>query len=248
MVRSAIADALERLPSQPLTTVRILELVEDETCTAMDLARLIEVDPALSTRVLRMVNSPYYGLDYRVVSARRAVVMLGFVTVRALAVSGAASLLMDGNSLTDDDFWPHAVSTAAAAAHISKLVGASHGDAFTAGLLHDLGRAVVDLVDTDGGHAEAGAAALEHWRFPAELVEAVASHHDLSAARGERLSLVVHAAAGIAGLLSPQHAEEEPDAVPALELLGLGRSDIPQILETVTTDIDELAGLVGILG
>src|SRR5688572_13895104 len=99
-------------------------MVDDPHASTADLARLVETDPALSAQVMRMANSPYYGLSGNVASAGRAVVLLGFTTVRALAVSGACSLLSsERDDLFPPGFWPHAVTTGVAAAAVARRLG-----------------------------------------------------------------------------------------------------------------------------
>src|SRR6266576_490387 len=106
---------------------------------AADVARVVETDPALAARVMRLANSPYYGAPRRVSSTRHAIVMIGFDTVRGLAVSAACSLLDGRAEVGPDGFWHHAVTTACTASVIARKVGASPSDAFSVGLLHDIG-------------------------------------------------------------------------------------------------------------
>src|SRR5947207_1920465 len=177
--------------------MQVLRLVEDARASSADLARVIETDPALSARVMRLANAPYYGLSGKVGSASRAVVLLGFSAVRALAVSASSGLLADEVDLGPTGFWSHSVVTAVASSVVARHLGTPVADAFSAGLLHDLGLAIPNLADVawdaaghadaaeDGtrdaadrpGHAEIGALALEAWRFPRSFVRAVESHH-----------------------------------------------------------------------
>ena len=148
---------------------------------------------------MRLANSPFYGSPRRVSSTRHATVMLGFDTVRALAVSAACSLLDGRAEMGPDGFWRHAITTASAASVIARKVGLSTADAFSAGLLHDLGAVLLHRRDADAfatatesptvsdqvaaelaafgvTHADEGAAALDAWGFPEPFVEAVALH------------------------------------------------------------------------
>ena len=88
---------------------------------------------------MRLANSPYYGLSRRIGSASRAVVLLGFSAVRALAVSAAYGLLVDESSEGLPGFWTHSVSAAVGASCVARIAGAPMNDAFSAGLLHDVG-------------------------------------------------------------------------------------------------------------
>ena len=192
-----------QLPVQPGAAMRLLWMLEDPRTSAADLGRLIESDPALSTQVIRLANTAFYGLSGKVSSAWRAVTVLGLATVRAIATTAAFDLFSEKGRSVPDDFWPHSVTTAAAAAAIARRVGIQPNDAFSSGLLHDLGSALVfrraprrydavlelladdptlDALDAERlefgmTHAEVGAAALSVMRFPAEMVEAIGSHH-----------------------------------------------------------------------
>ncbi|MER3453379.1 MAG: hypothetical protein C4344_07060, partial [Acidimicrobiia bacterium] len=131
-----LAKELIRLPAQPVAAVRVLKMVEDPRASAADLARLIEADPALSARVIRLANAPYYGLARRVSSASRAVVLLGFSTVRAIAVSAACGLLDDHVRAGSSRAWLHSLTTAAASSVVARALGYPTPDAFSVGLLH----------------------------------------------------------------------------------------------------------------
>ena len=125
--------------AQPAAAEQVLRIVGNPMAGAADVARVVETDPALAARVMRLANSPYYGAPRRVSNTRHAIVMLGFDTVRGLAVSAACSLLDGRVEMGPDGFWRHAITTACAASVIARKVGVTGADAFSAGLLHDIG-------------------------------------------------------------------------------------------------------------
>ena len=84
---SRYTQELLTLPAQPAAAEQVLRIVSNRKAGAADLARVVETDPALAARVMRLANSPYYGSPRRVSSTRHATVMLGFDTVRAIAAS-----------------------------------------------------------------------------------------------------------------------------------------------------------------
>src|SRR5260221_594545 len=91
-----------QLPVQPGAAMRLLWMLEDPRTSAADLGRLIESDPALSTQVIRLANTAFYGLSGKVASAWRAVTVLGLATVRALATTAAFDLFSEkGRSVPD---------------------------------------------------------------------------------------------------------------------------------------------------
>ena len=97
--------------AQPAAAEQVLRIVSDPMAGAAEVARVVETDPALAARVMRLANSPYYGAPRRVSSTRHAIVMLGFDTVRGLAVSAACSLLDGRVDAGPHGFWRHAITT-----------------------------------------------------------------------------------------------------------------------------------------
>src|SRR3954453_9870959 len=139
---SAFLQDLKELPAQNMVTARLLAMLDDEDTSARDLGRVIESDPALSAQVMRLANSPFNGLMKQVESASRAVMVLGFTTVRTLAVSAVCSLTGKGRT-APPGFWMHSVTVAAAASVVARHVHTDQSQAFSAGLLHDVGAALL---------------------------------------------------------------------------------------------------------
>src|ERR1700688_2936508 len=132
-----------QLPVQPGAAMRLLWMLEDPRTSAADLGRLIESDPALSTQVIRVSNTAFYGLSDKDSSAWRAVTVLGLATVRAIATTAAFDLFSEKGRSVPDDFWPHSVTTAAAAAAIARRIATQPSDAFSWALLPARGSALV---------------------------------------------------------------------------------------------------------
>jgi putative nucleotidyltransferase with HDIG domain len=245
--RTAITDELARLPAQPFAAMQVLRLVEDAKASSADLARVIETDPALSARVMRLANAPYYGLSGKVGSASRAVVLLGFSAVRALAVSASSGLLADEVDLGPTGFWSHSVVTAVASSVIARHLGTPVSDAFSAGLLHDLGLAIPHLAELDGAHhAEVGALALEAWRFPRTFVRAVASHHEPPDRVSGSLGRIIIAGEAL-GRRVQESPFDEPDTTPAqaLDAVALSKSREPQLMAEIEREVERLARFLG---
>lgn len=260
------AEELTRLPAQPLTSMRILRLGDGAATPVGDLARIVEADPVLSARVIRLANAPYYGVSGRISSASRAVVLLGFDTVRALALGAACSLLADEVELGPDGLWTHNVATAAASAVVARHLGFSAQDAFSAGLLKDVGVALLHRRDAlryttvlhtsgrnadelsraeisafDVTHATAGAMALEAWGFPQQFVHAVASHHQPVDRVVGTLARIVHAGQSLALTAYPWDLHP-PAAEPAeiLQKLGLNPGLRSSLLREVEREVDQV--------
>jgi putative nucleotidyltransferase with HDIG domain len=262
-----------QLPVQPGAAMRLLWMLEDPRTSAADLGRLIESDPALSTQVIRLANTAFYGLSGKVSSAWRAVTVLGLATVRAIATTAAFDLFSEKGRSVPDDFWPHSVTTAAAAAAIARRVGLQPNDAFSTGLLHDLGSALVfrraprrydavlellasdptlDRLDAERmefgvTHAEVGAAALGVMRFPAEMVEAIGAHHTPPAEVTSQLGRLIIAADAVAIEVDHIASESNAPLADAFEALDLPASAADGLLDEVRKDQENLAGFLTVL-
>jgi putative nucleotidyltransferase with HDIG domain len=190
------------LPTIPVLLARILAVVDGERASARDLVEVMQRDQALTGRVLRLANSGFFGFSREVATLPRAIMILGFSTVRSLALGVKIWETMrgrDGLSLTE--LWEHSALVGAAARLIARRVHVGDPEEiFTAGLLHDVGRAVLNLrfpaeyaaISSANGadllereraafgvdHARAGAWLAEAWSLPQSIVEAAATHHD----------------------------------------------------------------------
>lgn len=199
---SALVDALRNLPMRSGIAAQLLVALDDPEVTPAEVAQIIQTDPSLAARVLRLANSPYFGLNGSVATCTQAIVVLGFSVIRSLSVTSAAGLFGEAGRGMPAGFWEHAARVAAGASLVARYRGLPPGDAFSAGLLHDLGRALLfrhdpvryealeaefgidtsELVDAERtifgiDHGDAAALVLEQWRIPQSLVDAIRSHH-----------------------------------------------------------------------
>ncbi|MCA9826076.1 MAG: HDOD domain-containing protein [Dehalococcoidia bacterium] len=202
---------LDALPPLPAVALRVMQVAQDPASSASDLALVISSDPGLSARILRIVNSAAYRRSEReVTSVQEALVVLGFVQARNVAISSAITSAYAPDSLNAlfriSHFWRHSLSVAFKAAEIAastrKLAVPS---AFTAGILHNMGRLAMFHADPAGmdqavaaaigegltleeaednlldyNHSELGGALAMRWKLPAEIVTAIARHHEAS--------------------------------------------------------------------
>lgn len=197
------------LQALPQSTARLLDLLEDPLVEADKLLAVIEKDPALTANLLKLCNSAYYGRKREVGSVKEALVMLGNRTVITLAFATSMGKVLRGDlaayGLGKEDLWRHSLATACGAALVAADLGlaAQRDRAFTAGLVHDIGKMLLNrlllkrlewstataadsFVEIERevlgfDHAEAGAALAEAWHFPAPLVAAVRHHHEPAA-------------------------------------------------------------------
>jgi HD-like signal output (HDOD) protein len=143
VVAEAIRE-ISHIATLPEITLKIVELVEDPKSTAQDLHKVIANDPALCSRILKVVNSSFYGLPGQIGSINRAIVMLGLNAVKNIAIAASLAKLFRGGDLTPSfsakNLWVHSVVTAATAKMLSDRLGFALSDeAFLSGLIHDIG-------------------------------------------------------------------------------------------------------------
>ncbi len=142
-------EMVERMPTFSQSVVRIVQLTSTGDAAPKELVRLVEHDPILTMKVLKLVNSAYFGLGRAVTSIKQGVVYIGVNTIKHLAISIAAigALPRENAAGFDmDAFWTHSLVTASAARLIAQRQGIPRNDAttwFIAGLLHDIGQVVL---------------------------------------------------------------------------------------------------------
>jgi HD-like signal output (HDOD) protein len=135
------------MPSLPTTVSKVLEVCNNPKTSPIDLDRVIQLDPVLMGRVLKLINSAYYSLGTQVTNLVRAIIMLGVNTVKNLALSSAVldrvASKKDFRALNMDAFWRHSLCVGVTAKLIAKRRGIdskSLEEYFAAGLLHDIGK------------------------------------------------------------------------------------------------------------
>jgi putative nucleotidyltransferase with HDIG domain len=143
-VVEAAIKGISHIATLPEITLRIIKLVEDPSSTAQDLNKLISNDPALCSRILKVVNSAFYGLPRQIGSINRAIVLLGLNAVKNIAIAASLAKLFRGGELcakfSAKDLWIHSIATATAGKLIcDELKLGMPDEAFLAGLIHDIG-------------------------------------------------------------------------------------------------------------
>ena len=197
-----LAAAVESMPAFPKSVQKILQLTRDVDCSPKDLVQVIDKDPVVTVKVLRVVNSAYYGLPKQITSIDHAVVYLGFNAIKNLALSIAAIGMLPtehGSGLNGQKYLVHSLTTATLAKQLALRVPPTDPmDCFIAGLLHDFGKVVIAqfmplefrrALETSQwheislhqalrqvigvDHAMVGAMLAEKWRFPQDLVDTI---------------------------------------------------------------------------
>lgn len=215
--RDLLAQIIEKdleIPPFPAVAQAVIEAANRPETTAEDLARLITKDPGLTSGILKLVNSPFYGRRVAAKTVNQAVVYLGLRAVRWLVVSASAKMVYQrGDARRAEAMWAHAMGVGLAARILATSQGRariSPEDAFVAGLLHDIGKtlmsnetpaqfdAAVDLARSGGlaahdaeqavygfSHADVGSLLIQRWNLPDNLDDAVRLHHHLELAADE---------------------------------------------------------------
>lgn len=220
----------EKLPSRAGAAMNVMRLADDPDASAAHLAHAVAPDPVLAARLLRVANSPYYGLGGRISTLTFAVSVVGFQAVRGIAVAAAAGI--DRPDGAPEGFWEAAATTATASELVAPLLGANPGDAFSTGLLHILGAALLhqhrplrmlclpqqvdssvlcrdELAEYGATHAEAGARVLAAWNFPADVCRPIARHHEALLPDASALERSLH----VGRALAERSMTEEPSGL-----------------------------------
>ncbi|MCL1927256.1 MAG: HDOD domain-containing protein [Treponema sp.] len=152
-VSKKIGDYIVNMPSLPTSVAKVLEVCNNPQTSPADLNHVISLDPVLVARVLKLINSAYYGLGQQVTSLVRAIIMIGINTVKNLALStsvvGNLSKSKNPSGLDIEGFWRHSLCVGVAAKAIAKKRGVDNKqweEYFAAGLLHDIGKIPLNAV------------------------------------------------------------------------------------------------------
>ena len=227
-LKQKILRHMKDLPPIPQTILKAREIMTNPDSDFKELANIFETDQAIAAKILKLANSPYYGYSGKITSIQRASVILGHRTlVELLTVIGTAGLLgnkLVGYWLDSGALWKHSLAVAFGSKIIaSKTEPALSNDAFTSGLIHDVGKLILDqyikerwelfekfMVDgehtfldaekkiLDLDHAEVASEVCKSWNIPEPLTVAIRYHHHPSQSNGSELAYIVHVADAIA--------------------------------------------------
>ncbi len=237
-----VVSRIQNLPSLPSLYFKLIKELASPDATTDSVGVLIAQDVSLTAKLLQLVNSAFFGISRPVASAQEAVQILGFSTVKALALSIFVFSRFDPHTMPGfpiENLWRHSMATGLLARRIAATEGgdlATIETAFTAGILHDIGKLLLafglphlyrtaadkaasehipqfeaELAVIGASHAETGAFLLGLWGLPSSLVEAVAWHHQPRLREPREFSAL--AAVHIANFV---HGRQTPVTVPAL--------------------------------
>lgn len=214
---------IRNLPSIPTLMLEVSRLLDDPKTSATELGKIISRDQAMVAKVLMIANSPLYGIPRKVSTVEFAIVILGFNHIKNIVVAlSVMDAFQNANKRkwNRNKFWIHSMAMGVLSKRIAGDLGfGKTGEAFTAGLLHDLGisalqryfpnefASILKLVETEKlrhltaekmtmglTHAEIGQFLIDNWNLPENLSNAVRFHHEPSCADDSALASIIHLA------------------------------------------------------
>lgn len=227
-LKKRILRTVSDLPPMPQTVIKAQEVMRNPNSSFEDLSRVLETDQAVAAKVLKLANSPYYGMMGKVSSLQHASVVLGQKTLEELiTIAGTSGLLggkLEGYGMDSGDLWQHSMGVAFGSKLIAgKRHPALENDAFAAGLIHDAGKLALDpyviernaafeAVINEGqenfttaekrilgfDHSEIAFELCKTWNVPQTLRTAIRYHHRPARSNGNELAFIIHAADALA--------------------------------------------------
>jgi putative nucleotidyltransferase with HDIG domain len=260
--------------------LNLVGMLDQPAISNEDIVHILKFDNVLTAKLLRACNSPFFGLEQPVSSVEQAVLILGHQQILHIALSIAFSSSMaaplPGYAAEGKELWQHSLVTAVVAeiiANDSHAVRVEPPVAFTAGMLHDIGKLVMnhvltaelqtairaritqegrsrteaeqEIVGTD--HADVGGCLLQSWRLPEDILEAVSNHHKPVSEPIPRLSSLVHAADCLAHMIG-SNLGWEAFAVradnAAIQALGIDRGKLDEMVITAHDSMGQVETLM----
>lgn len=260
---------VKNLPTLPGIVAKLTRMAEDPDTTTEQMGRVISKDHILAAKLLKLVNSAFYGFPQKISSLSSAIILLGFNVIKSLIISASIFELMESS---DVELWEHSLGTAVAASILAKRLGIKDPEEVsTAGLIHDIGKVAVkmelpeqydeilNIVEMKKvsmfeaerlvlglDHAEVGGWLAKSWFLPRKLVEPITCHHLPKASKEEPLaSAILHFSDVLIRGLGYGHGTDiwvPPLSKFAWDTLGLSAQDLDEILAQVEENLWEVKG------
>lgn len=267
-IRKALRE-VKNLPTLPGIVSKLTRMADDPDTTTEQMGKVISKDHILAAKLLKLVNSAFYGFPQRISSLNSAIILLGFNVIKSLIISASIFELMEEQ---DMELWEHSLGCAVVCNVLAKRLGVSDPEEVsTAGLIHDLGKVAIkmelpkeseeinalvaaqkisrleaeqQILGLD--HAEVGGWLAKSWNLPVKLVEPISCHHNPATATNEPLSAaIVHFANIVIRGLGYGHGPDiwVPPLHPrAWELLRLKPADIDEMLVEIEEKLWDVKG------
>ena len=242
---------IKNLPTLPGIVTKLTAMAEDPDTSTEQMGKVISKDHILAAKLLRLVNSAFYGFPQRISSLNNAIILLGFNVIKSLIISASIFEIMEDQDVQLGLSDPEEISTA--------------------GLIHDIGKVAIkmelpeefeeinimvrekkvsrytaerDILGLD--HAEVGRWLAKKWNLPNKLIEPIACHHDPRLAKDEQLaSAVVHFGNIVIRGMGYGHGDDiwvPPMSQRAFRLLELSAVDIDEILDEIEEKLWDVKG------
>jgi len=251
----------------PQLTIRTLILIADRNLNVKKIAEFIETNQGIVSKVLKIANSAYYGMNGKITSIRHAAIVLGYKILGEIVITAGAKDFLDrqlrGYTYDSMDLWNHSLAVAYGSKFIiSKENPSLTNAAYTAGLIHDVGKIILDelvlekkeeiksFMEKEGktfldaenhffnfNHAEIAFELCRQWNFPEFISNAIKDHHQPSYSNGNKLSYVLHTADHIARMIGMGYSKDDLQCEIKEEtknFLDLRRQDISKIALKIT--------------
>lgn len=260
---------VKNLPTLPGIVIKLSKMAEDPDTTTDQMGKVIGKDHILAAKLLKLVNSAFYGFPQRISSISSAIILLGFNVIKSLIISASIFEFMEDQ---DMELWEHSLGCAVVSSVLARRLGVSEPEEIsTAGLIHDLGKVAIKmelpeefekihgLVSKRGistleaereilglDHAEVGGWLTKSWNLPTKLIEPIVCHHDPRTSQNEQIaSSIVHFSDIVIRGWGYGHADDiwvPPLNKRAWTILGLVPEDLDQIIEEVEEKLWDVKG------
>lgn len=270
-----IVKHVQDLPTLPAIVMEILNTIDQDDVDISVLAKKVSYDQALTAKTLRFANSSFYGTQARATTIQQAISILGMQSVRNLIMVAAMTGCFPQGGCKGFDFkafWRHSIATALSAELLARQLRIDQESAFTAGLLHDIGRLVLVtkfpaeyeyalkhraqhdgyLLDSERAvlgidHVIAGHALAQHWNFSSPLQSAIAGHHAPEESGNRSLAAVVHIADAITHALDLSGLDDDlvpPISPDAWKGLGIDEKNCMRIFKQTEEQFEGVSRLL----
>ncbi|MBU0681348.1 MAG: HDOD domain-containing protein [Proteobacteria bacterium] len=260
---------VKNLPTLPGIVAKLTRMADDPDTTTEQMGKVISKDHILAAKLLKLVNSAFYGFPQKISSLSSAIILLGFSVIKSLIISASIFELMESS---DVELWEHSLGTAVAASILAKRLGIKDPEEVsTAGLIHDIGKVAIkmelpeqydEILNTVEmkkismfeaerlvlglDHAEVGGWLAKGWFLPKKLVEPISCHHLPKNAEEEPLACaILHFSDVLIRGLGYGHGADiwvPPMSKVAWDLLGLSAADLDEVLAEVEENLWDVKG------
>jgi len=255
---------VEELQSMPTIFLEALESINDPQVNAIKLSTIVSKDMALTTKLLRFVNSAFYGFQKEITQVNNAIAMLGFQMVKDIILMMAMKPMM--TSKGGKDLWEHSIRCAYTSQMLAEsILDTPAEEVFTIGLLHDIGRAIIQIYSPEDfdeierlrkmgvdkllveddligvTHLELGEAFAQKENLPEVISASIRHHHDPFIKGAPSMARIIY----LAEMLIQKDIKKEPLTEEVIEKLGIEIEDVDALRKEIFEKTDAVLGILG---